>query len=67
VCHSPIGLCLGMDNFDYQKQSEKLFYFYFQVMLPNRWLGVLQIGIRAHGFNIEPEWATNVEVGVKIP
>jgi hypothetical protein len=30
-------------------------------------LGVLQIGIRAHGFNIEPGWATNVEFGVKIP
>jgi hypothetical protein len=68
VCHSPAGLCLGMDNFDYQKQSEKFFfYFHCPVTLPNRWLGVLQIGIRAHGFNIEPGWATNVEFGVKIP
>jgi hypothetical protein len=32
-----------------------------------KWLGVLQIGIRAHGFNTEPGWATNVEFGVKIP
>jgi hypothetical protein len=28
---------------------------------------VLQIGIRAHGFNTEPGWATNVEFEVKIP
>jgi hypothetical protein len=29
--------------------------------------GTLQIGIRAHGFNTEPGWATNVEFEVKIP
>jgi hypothetical protein len=31
------------------------------------WLGALKIGIRAHGFNIKPGWATNVEFGVKFP
>jgi hypothetical protein len=31
------------------------------------WLGTLQYGIRAHGFNTEPGWATNVEFEVKIP
>jgi hypothetical protein len=31
------------------------------------WLEMLQIGIRAHGFNTEPGWATNVEFEVKIP
>jgi hypothetical protein len=37
------------------------------VTLPSRWLGVLEIGIRAHGFNTKPRWAMNVEFGVKIP
>jgi hypothetical protein len=27
---------------------------------------MLQFGIRADGFHIEPRWATNVEFGVKI-
>jgi hypothetical protein len=28
---------------------------------------MLQIGIKTHGFNTEPRWATSVEFGVKIP
>jgi len=30
-------------------------------------MGTLQIVIKAHGFNIEPRWAMNVEFGVKFP
>jgi hypothetical protein len=37
------------------------------VCVPDLGGGYITIGIRAHGFNTEPGWATNVEFGVKIP